>query len=129
MSSLFNKIGLPRGGTFNHRVENNQKLVHTSVLCFKKQKQYLSEELKAGDCWIAVSLAASSGLILAARVGKHTDELIEELVTTSEGKTTCKHLNSDAWGGYERVLPPEMVHHIGEDKTQRLERTNGIVRQ
>ena len=30
--------------------------------------------------------------------------------------------------GYERVLPPEQ-HHIGSGKTQRLERTNGIIRQ
>ena len=33
------------------------------------------------------------------------------------------------WGGYERVLPPEVTHGIGKDNTQRLERTNGIVRQ
>jgi len=31
-----------------------------------------------GDCWIGLSLADSSGLILAARVGKHTDELIDQ---------------------------------------------------
>jgi hypothetical protein len=31
-----------------------------------------------------MSLADSSGLILAARVGKHTDELIEELVVSSD---------------------------------------------
>lgn len=73
-----------------------------------------------------VSLADSSGLILAARVGKHTDELIEALVVSSEGKTTCKQWNSDDWGGYERVLPPEILHYIGKDKTQRLERTNGM---
>ena len=35
----------------------------------------------------------------------------------------------DNWGGYQRVLPPEILHYIGKDKTQRLERTNGIVRQ
>ena len=99
------------------------------VVCIKKQKQCLPQELEAGDCWIAVSLADSSGLILAARVGKHTDELIEDLVVSSEGKTACKRFNSDDWGGYERVLPPEILHHIGKDKTQRLERTNGIVRQ
>ena len=99
------------------------------VICFKKQKQCLPDELEAGDCWIGVSLANSSGLILAARVGKHTDELIEELVVSSEGKTACKRWNSDNWGGYHRVLPPEILHHIGKDKTQRLERTNGIVRQ
>jgi IS1 family transposase len=74
-------------------------------------------------------LADSSGLILAARVGEHTDELIEELVVSSEGKTACKHFNSDAWGGYERVLPLEILHRISKDKTQRLERTNGIISQ
>ncbi len=99
------------------------------VICFKKQKQCLPTELEVGDCWIAISLANTSGLILAARVGKHTDELIEQLVVSSEGKTASKRFNSDDWGGYERVLPPEMLHHIAKDRTQRLERTNGIVRQ
>lgn len=79
------------------------------VICGKKQKQCLPNELAVGDCWIGVSLANSSGLILAARVGKHTDELIAELVATTEGKTECKHWNSDDWGGYERVLPPETL--------------------
>jgi IS1 family transposase len=82
-----------------------------------------------GDCWITLNLANSSGLILAARVGKHTDELIEELIVSTEGKTDCKRWNSDNWGGYERLLPPEIFHYIGKDRTQRLERTNGIVRQ
>ena len=107
------------------------------VFCAKKQKRCFPGELEVGDCWIGVSLADSSGLILAARVGKHTDELYalggakpyEELVVSSEGKTDCKQWNSDDWGGYERVLPPEILHYIGKDKTQRLERTNGIVRQ
>ncbi len=54
-----------------------------------------------------MSLAKDSGLILAARVGKHTDELIEELVVTTEGKTCCKRSRSDDWGGEERVLTSE----------------------
>jgi hypothetical protein len=58
--------------------------------CKKKQKQCLPEELEVGDCWIAISLADSSGLFLAARVGKHTDERIEEWVVSMEGKTDCK---------------------------------------
>lgn len=99
------------------------------VLCAKKQKQCLPGELEVGDCWIGLSLANSSGLILAARVGKHVDEFIEELVVTTEGKTSCKHWNTDDWGGYERVLPSEILHNIGKDKTQRLERTNGVIRQ
>ncbi len=67
-----------------------------------------------GDCWIGLSQAEDSGLILSARVGKHTDELIEELVTSTEGKTDCQQWDTDGWGGYERVLPPEAQHHIGK---------------
>jgi hypothetical protein len=93
------------------------------VFCAKKQKQCLPGELEVGDCWIGMSLADGSGMILAARVGRHTDELMEESVVSSEGKTDCKQWNSDGWGGYERVLPPEILHYIGKDKTQRLERT------
>lgn len=35
------------------------------------------------------------------------------------------------WVGWrvKRVLPPEIQHYIGKDRTQRLERTNGILRQ
>ena len=99
------------------------------VIRFKKQKQCTPTELDKGDCWIGLSLASSSGLILAACVGKHTDAFIEQLIINTEGKTECKHFNTDDWGGYERVLPPEIEHYIGKDKTQRLERTNGIGRQ
>ncbi|MBE9180633.1 hypothetical protein IQ268_18905 [Oculatella sp. LEGE 06141] len=84
---------------------------------------------KGGDGWIGLSLACSSGLILAACVGKHTDAFIEQLVVNTEGKTPCKQLNTDDWGGYERVLSPEIEHYIGKDKTQRLERTNGRLQQ
>jgi IS1 family transposase len=76
-----------------------------------------------------VSIAEDSGLILTARVGKHTDELIEEIVESSEGKTDCQSWNTDGWGGYERVLPENIEHHIGKDKTQKIERINGILRQ
>ena len=85
-------------------------------------------ELEIGDCWIGLSQAKDSGLILSARVGKHTDQLIEELVTSTEGKTDCQFWDTDGWGGYERVLPPEVEHHIDKARTQRLERTNGILR-
>ena len=76
-----------------------------------------------------MSLSQSSGLILSARVGKHTDEFLAELVANTEGKTDCKVWHTDDWGGYERVLPSETVHIIGKEHTQRLERTNGIIRQ
>jgi hypothetical protein len=33
-----------------------------------------------GDCWIGLSLAGNSGLIMAARVGKHTDAFRSRIV-------------------------------------------------
>lgn len=96
----------------------------------KKQKHCLPEELEAGDCWIALSLAQLNGLILSGRVGKHTDSLAIELVASTEGKTDCKQWQTDGWGGYERVLRnDEVEHYIGKILTQRLERTNGCLRQ
>ena len=66
---------------------------------------------------------------MSARVGKHTDKFLKELVTSTEGKTDATVWFTDDWAGYERVLPPEVRHMVGKENTQRLERTNGIVRQ
>lgn len=83
-----------------------------------------------GDCWIGVSLAKASGLILSARVGKHTDAFLAELVANTEEKTDCKLCYTDDWGSYERVFTDEVEQHIiDKENTQRLERTNDIIRQ
>ena len=99
------------------------------VICRKKQKRCLPDELEAGDCWIALSLVQLSGLILSGRVGKHTDSLAQELVVNTEGKTDCQEWDTDGWKGYQRVLPETVDHYISKVLTQRLERTNGIIRQ
>ena len=62
-------------------------------------------------------------------MGKHTDSLAQELVASTEGKTSCKEWGTDSWQGYGRVLPLEVDHYISKLLTQRLERTNGILRQ
>jgi len=99
------------------------------VIRRKKQKNCCPGDLITGDCWIGLSLAPDSGLILAARVGKHNDDFIEQLVISTEGKTNCLNWKTDGWGGYERVLPKQVNQEIGKEYTQRLERTNGILRQ
>ena len=76
-----------------------------------------------------MSLAKESGLILSARVGKHTDKFLAELIASTAGKTDCKLWYTDGWAGYERVFTAEVTHIIGKENTQRLERTNGIIRQ
>ncbi len=51
-------------------------------------------------------------------------------MTSTEGKTSCKEWGTDGWGGYERVLcSAEIEHYISKVLTQRVERTNGILRQ
>ncbi|MBT9317507.1 hypothetical protein IXB50_18955 [Leptothoe spongobia TAU-MAC 1115] len=55
--------------------------------------------------------------------------LCAELMANTEGKTVCKIGYTDDWGGYERILSPDIMHVIGKRNTQRLERTNGIIRQ
>ena len=99
------------------------------VVCGKKQKHCLPQELEAGDCWIAVSLAQLSGLILTGRVGKHTNELAAELVISTQAKTDCPEWHTDGWSGYERALcSDEIEHYVSKALTQRVERTNGILR-
>jgi len=51
-----------------------------------------------GDCWIGVSQATDSGLVLAARVAKHADELPIGVVTSTEGRTDCQHWDTDGLG-------------------------------
>ena len=71
-----------------------------------------------GDCWIGMTQANGSGLILAARVGKHPDEFMNQLVVNPEGKTDCQQWYTDGWGGYERVLGGEVSHLIGKEQTR-----------
>ncbi len=52
-----------------------------------------------GDCWIGLTQAQGSGLIIVARVGKHTDEVITQLIVNTEGKTNCPQWHTDGWGG------------------------------
>ncbi len=73
-----------------------------------------------GDCWIGMTQSTDSGLILATRVGKHTDKFIEQLIVNTEGKTDCQQWRTDGWEGYERVLGSEVSHIIGKDQTQQL---------
>ena len=100
------------------------------VICAKKQKNCLCQELTQGDCWIALSVDHNIGLILSTRVGKHTDKLLTELWVSTEGKTACKIWYTDEWAGYERIFRTSEVQHTASKKyTQPVERTNGIIRQ
>lgn len=74
-------------------------------------------------------IAVKSPLSRLRRFCKHTEQFLAELIASTAGKTNCKLWYTDGWAGYERVLLPEVTHIIGKENTQRLERTNGIIRQ
>jgi IS1 family transposase len=64
------------------------------------------------------------------RAGPNTNELAAELVVNTQAKTDCKEWHTDGWSGYERALcSDEIEHYVSKVLTQRVERTNGIVRQ
>ena len=56
---------------------------------------------------------------MCGRVGKHTDELAQELVANTEGKTDCTEWHTDGWEEYKQVLPDEVEHYISKGLTQR----------
>lgn len=53
---------------------------------------------------MAITLANDSGLILTCQAEKHTNSLLNELMSSTEGTTDCKNLNSYDWGWYEPIL-------------------------
>ncbi len=74
-------------------------------------------------------MAYSNGLIASARVGKHTDALLKELLVCNKGKTDWSVWKSDQWGRDNRILPAQVEHQIGKAGMQRIEYTNGIIQQ
>ena len=79
---------------------------------YKKQKQCLPNELEVGDCWSGVSLANTSGLILAARGGKHTDKLPIGVSGHYRGKNRLPALESAMIGAATNgCCPGNIAHH------------------
>ena len=50
--------------------------------------------------------------ISLTRVQQRREDVNEELIVSTEAKTDSKQWHTDARGGYEQVLPPEVKHII-----------------
>ncbi|MGI0495397.1 IS1 family transposase [Alkalinema pantanalense CENA528] len=88
-----------------------------------------SRRSMSGGLLDGLSLDRESGLILTGWVGKRTDELAQDLIANTEGKTGARVWFSDDWQADERQLSESVERWVGKSGTQRLERTTGIVRQ
>jgi hypothetical protein len=62
-------------------------------------------------------------------VRKHPDEVAKELMANPEAKTAATVWLTDGWQAYERQLSEVVEPWVGKSGTQRLERTNGMIRQ
>lgn len=100
------------------------------VIRLKKQKHCSTPELEVGDCWISLSVASSSDLILAARVSKHTDAFIEQLVINTTRQNSLPAVQHRRMGRLSTSFPIwSLTSHRQRQNTAMFVRTNGTMRQ
>ena len=93
------KISIPQKSevmSFGHW-SKKIKTVPVSGIDIRRFLGWQTPTLHQGILGLASPYASSSGLILSARVSKHTDQFIEELLINTEGKTSCKKWLTDDW--------------------------------
>jgi IS1 family transposase/transposase-like protein len=77
---------------------------------------------KANQCWRWLGITSSTRGIGAFVNGRRTDKNCRELIGQYQN-SRIQEFASDDWQSYQRFVPSE-IHHIGKDKTQRIERLN-----
>jgi insertion element IS1 protein InsB len=76
--------------------------------------------------WLWHAIAHNTGKILAYTFGDRTDEVFLKLKNLLEPFGITRFY-TDAWGAYERHLPPEQ-HTVGKANTQKIERKHLTLR-
>ncbi len=77
---------------------------------------------KSNQRWTWLAITSSSRRIGAFVNGRRTDKNCRLLVGKYQN-SQIKEFASDDWQSYQKYLP-SAIHHIGKDKTQRIERVN-----
>lgn len=77
---------------------------------------------KSNQRWTWLAITSSSRRIGAFVNGRRTDKNCQELVGKYQNSKVAEFA-SDDWQSYQKYVPSE-IHHIGKDKTQRIERVN-----
>lgn len=77
---------------------------------------------KANQRWTWLGLTSSTRRIGAFVNGRRTDKNCKKLVAKYQNSRVAEFA-SDDWLAYSKYIPFE-IHHIGKDKTQRIERIN-----
>ncbi len=77
---------------------------------------------KQNQRWTWLAITSSSRRIGAFVNGRRTDKNCRELIDKYQN-SRIGEFASDDWQSYQKFVPSE-IHHIGKDKTQRIERVN-----
>lgn len=77
---------------------------------------------KKSQRWTWLGVTSSSRRIGAVVNGRRTDQSCRELVSKYQN-SSIEEFASDDWQSYPKYVPKEL-HHIGKNKTQRVERVN-----
>jgi IS1 family transposase/transposase-like protein len=77
---------------------------------------------KKNQRWTWLAVTSSTRRIGAFVNGRRTDKSCRKLVEKYK-RSQIKEFASDDWLSYQKVIPAQ-IHHIGKDKTQRIERVN-----
>ena len=77
---------------------------------------------KSNQRWTWLAITSSTRRIGAFVNGRRTDKNCRELLSKYQN-SRIEEFASDDWQSYQKYLP-SAIHHIGKDKTQRIERVN-----
>lgn len=77
---------------------------------------------KSKQRWTWLGITSSSRRIGAVVNGRRTDKSCQKLINKYQN-SQIQEFASDDWQSYQKYVP-EDLHHIGKDKTQRIERVN-----
>ena len=99
-----------------------EPVVPTHANCVELDEFWSFVGKKKNQRWTWLAVTSSTRRIGAFVNGRRTNENCRQLLE----KYKCsqiKEFASDDWLSYQKVIPAQ-IHHIGKDKTQRIERVN-----
>ena len=73
--------------------------------------------------WTWYIIEKNSGIIIAWKNGKRTNEVLGKLLKTIKN-IPIKYAFTDNWKAYSSLLPSHYYHFIGKDNTWKIERKN-----
>lgn len=126
-----NQAFLTTHGTHELQVEivkvDNIQWVETNIGEAEVDEMWSFVRSKENPRWLWHALDHSTGIVLAYVFGRRKDEVFIELKNLLK-PFGITHFLTDGWGAYSRQLGGEVIHTIGKENLQRIERRHLTLR-